>query len=421
MATTDSRDYTVTARDVIYRALRWIGAFDSSETPSAADVDDALDALNQLLMAWRGEGIGLHNNQFATLFLQPSTNQYALGATGANATKSYSETTVGTAASSGDTSITVASAPPWTVLPDIDAVCTTQAPAAGGAQNLSIDGVLAEYSVVTLISASYVTITSPFDLSARTFTVVGTDADGDSQSETVTGPNNETVATTNKYLTITTIQVDDDTGNQVSVGIGAQYLGIELDDGTLQWTEATRILLTTSTLIHFANALTDDAAVGNKVYAYTDKISRPIAVTDVNLKYSSGTESSLEIVLREDWMNIATKSTTGKPVQCYYDPQIPNGQLYVWPTPSTVDDIVELSFQEAVEDLDTADDYLDVPRQWIRAITFNLGLELAGEYDIEPSRMKVTQAREAKTSMLSSDQPRRMIIVPRRRYRRQRR
>lgn len=43
---------SVTAQDIITRALRKIGAIDAIETPSAEDQEDALDSLNDILGEW---------------------------------------------------------------------------------------------------------------------------------------------------------------------------------------------------------------------------------------------------------------------------------------------------------------------------------------------------------------------------------
>jgi len=101
---------------------------------------------------------------------------------------------------------------------DADGICASQTPAAGGAQNLTIAGALASGGVATLAAAQLVTITTAADETGRTFTITGTDADGNAQSETVTGVNNTTVSTVYYYKTVTTVSVDDDTAGAIIVG-----------------------------------------------------------------------------------------------------------------------------------------------------------------------------------------------------------
>ena len=54
-----------TARDVIYGALRLLGAIQSGETATAEEAADALETLNQMLHAWRDQGIDLEHADLA--------------------------------------------------------------------------------------------------------------------------------------------------------------------------------------------------------------------------------------------------------------------------------------------------------------------------------------------------------------------
>jgi hypothetical protein len=96
-------------------------------------------------------------------------------------------------------------------------ICLSQS--AAGAGNLTINGSLASGGVATLDIARRVAITSTANLSARTFTITGTDRYGYSQSESITGPNNSTVYTTKDFKTVTQIAINGTTsGNTLTVG-----------------------------------------------------------------------------------------------------------------------------------------------------------------------------------------------------------
>lgn len=49
----------MTVNDLIRRAMRSLGVLHTGENPSAAEAADALDTLNDLLNAWRNEGLDL--------------------------------------------------------------------------------------------------------------------------------------------------------------------------------------------------------------------------------------------------------------------------------------------------------------------------------------------------------------------------
>ena len=101
---------------------------------------------------------------------------------------------------------------------DADGICQSQTPAAGGQQNLTINGALASGGVATMDRARHVSIASAGNDSARTFTVTGTDRYGNTISEAITGPNATTVNGTKNFLTVTQVSVDDDTVGAITVG-----------------------------------------------------------------------------------------------------------------------------------------------------------------------------------------------------------
>ena len=65
-----------------------------------------------------------------------------------------------------------------------------------------------------------ITLTSSADNSGITFTIVGTDGNGDAQTETgLTGPDTETVSFTDKYATVTSIVASGSITTQIQAGI----------------------------------------------------------------------------------------------------------------------------------------------------------------------------------------------------------
>lgn len=105
---------------------------------------------------------------------------------------------------------------------DPDGISTSQTPAAGGAQNLTITGALASGGVATLGYRRKVTITAAADDSGRTFTVTGTDANGVALTEDITGPNATLVTGAKEFLTVTQISVDANTAGAVTAGAAIQ-------------------------------------------------------------------------------------------------------------------------------------------------------------------------------------------------------
>lgn len=94
----------------------------------------------------------------------------------------------------------------------------------GGAGNMTLTS-----STVTISgtnTVALITLTSTGNISGVNFTITGTDANGDSQEETITGPNNATVSSTKYFATITQIAADGAVGTNTSAGNSAETAGV---------------------------------------------------------------------------------------------------------------------------------------------------------------------------------------------------
>jgi hypothetical protein len=107
---------------------------------------------------------------------------------------------------------------------DADGVANSQTPS--GAGNLTINGAKASGGVATFGAARQVTITSAGNDSGRTFTVTGTDANGDSVSEAVTGANADVATSSKHFKTVTQIAVDDATAGAVTAGMNTSAIDV---------------------------------------------------------------------------------------------------------------------------------------------------------------------------------------------------
>lgn len=155
------------------------------------------------------------------------------------------------------------------------------------------------------------------------------------------------------------------------------YVGIELDDGSRQWT--TIVSVDSATQITVTAALTDDAASGNTVIAYTSKIAdRPLRILDartVDLE-NSNTTIGMENIGYDQYFNIPVKTTDGRPLNFYYDKLLDSGQLYLYPRPNNVNELIEFTYHEALEDVDSSTDSLDFPTEWTLPLVYGLAAEL---------------------------------------------
>jgi len=275
LATSGSVNFNIARNDIIAEAMELIGAKDIGESPTAAEITSAARTLNIMIKGWQTEGVYMWKTRDFYVFPQYDTPTISLGPSGDHATLTYYKTEVATAASSGESTITVDS--------------------------------------------------------------------------------------------------DDDVTN-------GDYIGIELDGGTMQWTTVNGI--PAADVVTLTDALTDDVSVDANVFNYTTKINRPLFILPEGRVYedSSSNEVPFSIYARNEYNRISTKTTTGMPNQGFYDPRTTNGTLYIWPRSDNVKNFLTLTGKFPIEDFDASSDDADMPQEWFLAITWNLACLIAPKF-----------------------------------------
>jgi len=108
---------------------------------------------------------------------------------------------------------------------DADGICLSQTSGAT-ASTLTINGAKASGGVATLNSARQITLASAANLADKTFTITGTDVNGDALTESLTGPNNSTVTSTKHFLTVTEIAFTDGTSGTMTAGFNTSAIAV---------------------------------------------------------------------------------------------------------------------------------------------------------------------------------------------------
>jgi len=103
----------------------------------------------------------------------------------------------------------------------LDADGISVAAAVGNNAALVIGGALASGGAVALSHGRVVTILSAGNDSSKSFTVVGTDVNGDAQTESITGANAGTATGAAYFLTISSITAVGNPAGNVSAGVNA--------------------------------------------------------------------------------------------------------------------------------------------------------------------------------------------------------
>jgi hypothetical protein len=124
----------------------------------------------------------------------------------------------------------------------------------------------------------------------------------------------------------------------------------------------------------------------------TIDIPKPLKVIQAyNHNVTSNVDVPMRIITKQEYNMLGNKTSSGNPIQIYYDPQRNYGILNVFPVPSTVEQSANeliIHYQRPFEDFDASTDEPDFPQEWYDAVTYGLATRLAPEYGIPTADRK---------------------------------
>lgn len=173
----------------------------------------------------------------------------------------------------------------------------------------------------------------------------------------------------------------------------ADYIGVVLNEGTIQWST---IVSKTSTTVTIADALTDSVAADADVFTYTSPIVRPLRVPFAR-RYNiiSAIDTPLLTLARKDYFDLPNKLATGIPTNYYYDPQLAAGYMYIWPAPVDASNAIKFTWYRPIQDFDISSNTPDLPQEWIDTLIFNLAVVMGPEYDCPTERYNLIKTLAA--------------------------
>ena len=128
----------------------------------------------------------------------------------------------------------------------------------------------------------------------------------------------------------------------------------------------------------------------------TINISKPLKVIQAwNHDSTSNIDIPMRLLTRQEYSMLGNKTSSGNPIQYYYEPRINYGVLSVFPTPSSTEatnNTIYITYQRTFEDFLAAGDTPDFPQEWLETLKYGLAVRLASEYGIDAeSRRLLTQ------------------------------
>ncbi len=109
--------------------------------------------------------------------------------------------------------------------------------------------------------------------------------------------------------------------------------------------------------------------------------ARPMRLMDTcYVRNSAAIDRPIIIISRQEYNNLSNKATLGLVNQIYYDPQLTNGVLHVYATPTDSLSTLYITAQFPVYDFTTGTDTLDFPQEGYQAVVYGLADEMMDEY-----------------------------------------
>ena len=171
------------------------------------------------------------------------------------------------------------------------------------------------------------------------------------------------------------------------------FIGVELADGTRQWTTLTVTGATTLTLAAALTGAVDDLA---SIYTYTTATDQPVRIDSVRYAdtYTSD-EISTTMVARDEYFNQPSKTTSGAVNTWYFQRNLDFRYLYIWPIADNCKRLLRITFikpQYIPED--QSEDIL-IPPEWYVALKFKLAADLAMSYGVDANRQMMLEQKAA--------------------------
>ena len=191
-------------------------------------------------------------------------------------------------------------------------------------------------------------------------------------------------------------------------------IGIELDDGTMQWTTVNGA--PAGSVVTLTAALTGDVASGAAVYVYatTNKLTRPYQISEAFRRTSADdTDTPLQIISMSDYSDLPNKLAEGIPLQIAYDKSLGfstsgypgNSTLYFNPIFQDGKYVIVLRYVKLYADLDSGTNNPEFPQHWFLPIMLGLAWLLGPKHGLtlKERQMLLQEAMMFKDLALDAD------------------
>lgn len=195
---------------------------------------------------------------------------------------------------------------------------------------------------------------------------------------------------------------DTDTNNQLctdalrKIGVVAHDTSATSDEIDIAKRQLSRMLKAWQTKGYSQFTTASQSVTLTTAASYTMSPVRPLDVLSCNYKNTSGIETPMIRLTRDEYDALPDKTTTGTPTQFYYDRQRESALIYVWPLlSSATTESLEITYTREIEDVVLAE-AADVPGEWYDAVVYNLAARLLADFMVNDPQTVLLIKGEAK-------------------------
>jgi hypothetical protein len=213
-----------------------------------------------------------------------------------------------------------------------------------------------------------------------------------------------TVAAGSSTVTLSTITDVGTAGTAAYTIQSGDNIGLEGNDGFMYWFTVNGA--PAGNVITLNTTTTVQASTGNTVYAYRTKMFRPLRILAGFFRQAQGNDVPIRIISRDEYNMFGVKTSTGVPIQAFYDPQTSTGLLEMYPQPNSVDGQIYIEVQKPIEDFVNSTDDFDLPQEWCEALIWGLAKRLIPDYRTpqQTAALIIAMAKEAEDTVTAWDQ-----------------
>lgn len=140
---------------------------------------------------------------------------------------------------------------------------------------------------------------------------------------------------------------------------------------------------------------------------------RPLQVISARRQDLSGNEIPIDVVSRDEYMAIPTKTTQAPTTMVHYERLRTSGTLYFWPTGDASNTTAIVTVRRALEDMDSEGDEPDFPQEALMALVYNLAVIIGPAFGGVPQDVAAI-AGQMKQELLDDDTENTAVyIIPR--------